>query len=50
MEDISLDRRYFLKKTVLAGAAALFVSSPRLSVSSEVRYTLLHNPGKDMIF
>lgn len=39
MEDISLDRRYFLKKVGMAGAAALFVSSPWLSVFSETKHT-----------
>lgn len=39
MEDISLDRRYFLKKMGMTGAAALFVSSPWLSVFSEVKHT-----------
>ncbi|SBW03751.1 Gfo/Idh/MocA family oxidoreductase [uncultured Dysgonomonas sp.] len=39
MEDISLDRRYFLKKMGMAGASALFVSSPWLSVFSEVKHT-----------
>lgn len=39
MEDISLDRRYFLKKIGMTGASALFVSSPWLSVFSEVKHT-----------
>ena len=39
MENISLDRREFLKKAGLAGATAVFLASPWLSVFSDSKYT-----------
>lgn len=39
MENISLDRREFLKKAGMAGAAAIFLASPWLSVFSDSKYT-----------
>ena len=39
MENISLDRREFLKKAGMAGAGALFLASPWLSVFSDSKYT-----------
>lgn len=39
MENVSLDRREFLKKAGMAGAAAIFLASPWLSVFSDSKYT-----------
>lgn len=39
MENVSLDRREFLKKAGVAGAAAIFLASPWLSVFSDSKYT-----------
>ena len=39
MENISLNRREFLKKAGLAGATAVFLASPWLSVFSDSKYT-----------
>jgi len=39
MEDISLDRRHFLKKLGMIGTATAFVSSPWLSAFSEAKHT-----------
>ncbi|KAA6352351.1 Inositol 2-dehydrogenase [termite gut metagenome] len=39
MKDFSLERRNFLKKIGVAGTAAVFVSSPWLSVFSDIKHT-----------
>lgn len=39
MENISLDRREFLKKAGMAGATAVFLASPWLSVFSDSKHT-----------